>query len=285
MDNQPGYPLSHLGPDDVGRGAAIAGPSPFLFTGEEVLEVDAFNSASAVTLTISGTMLSPTHELVPFSFTLSPTTNRVVTTTRVVMNRGWLLHVRVIASAGTPLLGQTFVQLRFARGFTSSALILATIASGYVTSSTDLFWPGGVMMTPLDGAGALRSITAATPGAGVDILETVPTAARWELLSFWAKLVASAAVANRNVELTLDDGTNEYFRAGTSASQTAGQTAQHVFTQGAMLAGADNVFAFPSYVPVNIRLLAGHRIQTKTTNIQAADQWTAQYLVREWIEV
>lgn len=138
----------------------------------------------------------------------------------------------------------------------------------------------------IPGPGLYRVITGSTPSAGADISETVPANTRWELLAFRGLLTTSATVANRLTELTLDDGTTEYFRSGTSGQQAASIIGQHSFSQGFGLLNFDGNANWSQPLPPAVMLLPGHRIRTVTNNIQAADAWTAvRYQVREWHDI
>jgi hypothetical protein len=286
MDQQPisSYPLS---PEFAGllRRETLLAPSPYLFVGEDVLQVDTFGSIANVVLTVSGAMLGNGLQLVPFSFTVVPSSNRTIVTNRVSLDSGWLQHIRVAVTSGTVIAGQVFVNLRFARGLTSNALLLGTIASGYVTTNTDLYWPGLTLLGPLDGVGAIRSITGTTPGAGAEISETTPTAARWEVLAVQFKLTASATVANRVVTLNFDDGVNVFATFGASDVQTAGQALTWQAAAGVGRFAAPTALVVVLSLSNGLRMLAGYRMRTVTTALQVGDQYTApQYLVREWLE-
>lgn len=133
-----------------------------------------------------------------------------------------------------------------------------------------------------DGRGNVRVIAGATPGAGVDIAETVAAGVQWELLGFTALLTCSAGVANRFPALTVDDGTaNADAIIGEGATaQTASQVSKHSFIQG----GINNINQafFQGGLPIGLELLPGHRLKTLTGGIQAADQWSqVAYRVRE----
>ncbi len=283
----PTSPYVWPGPAVVGfpRIEAHWSPGPWLFTAEDNLQLDSVCSQSGVTVTVNGVVLSADFQLLPFSWTHSPNSNRTVATTRVSLGTGWLQHARILVTGGAAKQGECFVALRVCRGTTSNAIILGTIAAGYITTVTDLYTPGGTILTALDGAGTVRSITGTTPAAGVDILETVPTNARWEVLAFTAQLTTSAAVANRVVGLTIDDGTNIYFRDSPAFTQTASLIDIYSWAEAQSKMAAPGSSFVLGNLPGGNRLLAAHRIRTSTIALAAADQWTApQYLVREWLE-
>ncbi len=286
--DQPPYTTYPPGPDFAGltRRIALAGPEPFLFTGEDALQIDSFGSIVGVTLTVSGVMLSEGLQLLPFSFTHTPSSNRTLVTTRTSVGSGWLQHLRVTVSTGAPLVGQVFVFARACRGTTSVALPLGTIVSGYMTGNSDLFWPGVSPASPLDGAGAIRSIVGTAPGLGAEILETVPTGARWEVISFQATLTTSGVAGNRTPTLKIDDGVNIFFRVSISQNETSGATWFNNFSEDIPVTvdAGNKMFTVP--IPSVIGLIAGSRIGTSTAGLLAGDQYAAPvYLVRERLEV
>jgi hypothetical protein len=267
-------------------GVGAMGGAPLYVTGEDALACTVFNAAAGVTVTITGRVLELGDvRPKPFTQTLIPATDRSASVVRFTIGDGWLLTAQVIVSAGTPASGQTFARLSLVRGTTTNAIDQFTLAANYITAKMPLSYPGSAVLASTEGAGALRSITGATPAAGAEISETVPTGARWELLTFQATLVTSAAVANRVPQLVLDDGASTLFRVGAALNQAASLTQRRSWFQGSAAPYLDNASNVPSPLPGNIRLPSGARIKTITLAIDAADQYNAiQYLVREWIE-
>lgn len=267
-------------------GVAAMSGAPLYVTGEDALACTVFNAAAGVTVTITGRTLELGDvRPKPFSQTLTPATDRSASVIRFGIGDGWLLNVQVIVSSGTPAIGQTFARLSLVRGTTSNALDQFTMAAGYVSAKIPLSYPGSTVLASIEGSGALRSITGATPAAGAEISETVPTGARWELLAFFALLTTSAAPANRVPQLVIDDGTSTLFRIGGALNQAASLAQRRSWYQGAPAPFLDNANNVGMPLPSAIRLPAAARIKTITAAIDVADQYsTVQYLVREWIE-
>lgn len=271
----------------AGQRAALGltAPAAFFVTGSDALQVSSWNALAGVTLTIAGRFRTLDGEDHPFVFTHAPNTNRTIASSVFPLGDGWIVNATVFVSAAAPIIGQTFVRLQIVRGFSSSGIVLATLAAGYVTAVQPVAWPGGAVQGSLDGAGAVRSIAGSTPGAGAEISEAVPTGARWELLAFSCRFVSGAAVANRDPVWTLDDGATIYARNGWNALVVASTTIDFTLEPGFAAPWNDQGGHANVPLPINLRLAAGHRIRTVTTNIQVADQYSAiQYLVREWLE-
>lgn len=262
----------------------IAAPSAVYLTGEEFLQLSSLANAAGVTLTVAGRVLRPDNTISRIQFTHAPNSNRTIATQRVGLPEGWLLGLRVTASAGTPAAGAVWVNLELVLGNTGATLTDQTLGFGFVTANTPFAFPLSVNTLPLEGPGNLRSITGTTPGAGVEISETVPTGARWQILAFRAQLLTAIAAANRAPTLTLDDGANLYHQANQGAPVPASTLSSLSWGPGAGVNTGGNTSILTAGLPVDIRMGAGHRLRTVTANIQAADQYSAvQYLVREWM--
>ena len=265
---------------------AAFGGSPIYITGEDALRLTVMNAAAGVTVTITGRMLEfgQTRPTV-FTQNFVPATDRSVVTVVMPIGDGWLLNVQVLVSAGTPQLCQCFARLSLVHGLTSVAAEVFTLCADYVTGKQPLSYPGSNVVDTLDGAGALRSITGATPGAGAEISETVPTGARWQLIALTARLATSATVANRFATLKITDATPLIlFWADPPEAEIASDSWAYVACLGGQRLIAVNSTKQWG-LPSTLYLPAGAIMKTVTAGIQAGDQWSVvQYLVREWIE-
>lgn len=263
----------------------LLAPRGVYFAGDDQLRCTVNNSLAGVTVRIVGRFLTVEGKVVPFADRVVPASDRTASTRTFQLGCGWLLEAHAIVSAGAPVSGQTFATFSIVRGQTGAFDDLATLAACYITAQQRCAFPFTGVKSSLDGDGALRIITGATPGAGAELSETVPTGARWELISLRFQLVTSAAPGNRNPDLIFDDGTNGYFLIESGSNFAASGTFQFCYAQGfgGQAQGAVNRIPLP--LPVNGRLGAGHRIRTSTIGILAGDQYSILfYEVREWIE-
>jgi hypothetical protein len=273
-------------PETAPLALAIAPPASAIYVnGEESLRVSVLNALAGVRVRIAGRFLHLDGRIEPIVDTILPTSDRVVSVKTLPLAAGWLMNAQASVNAGAPLTGQTFAILSLVRGRTGAFEELATLAAGPITAVQRLAWPGSLVGNSLDGAGALRTIVGSAPGAGAEISETVPTGARWELLTFDTTLTTSATVANRMPALRFQDGASVLglFPASTviTASAATGLT---------WAASAPGVSPLPLIrqsiaIGAGIRLGSGAVIGTTTTALQAGDVYTQpRYLVREWIE-
>lgn len=269
-----------------GGNRVIASPFQFAMTGEDNLRLSVANSLVGVTVNLDGRFLDQDNKIQAFSYTFTPTADRLVTSMRIPMGRGFVLNLTSYARTGAPKIGQTFVKVDVIRGFSGATIALGTMLQGYVAANQSLGWPGSPIQSSLDGGGFIRFFNGTMPGPGAEISETVPTGARWEVLRVLAGLQASAAAANRYIRFDFYSGGFINARTGSGTPQTAGQNTIYSWGQN---------YPF-SYDPVNLlhtqpftlhsQLLAGQSFQTEVLNMQAGDQWSQpRTYVQEWLEV
>lgn len=263
---------------------SLRSPAPFFVTGEEALQLSALNSATGVTLALSGRFMQLDGQVTSFTHTLIPTTDRVVSTAERSLGDGWILNFEVHVTAGTPLIGQCWARVQVQRGLGGATMPIGALVSGYVTATQPIAFPAGRVRGSLEGAGVVRSVAGAAPAAGADFSVTVPTGARWRLYSVIASFVTSIAVANREMVLVIDDGATELARIPQGVAQVASLTRAYSFYEAAERNTIAQAGAFTAALPI-VPLLAGSRIRSAVANIDAADQFGApQVLVEEWIE-
>lgn len=166
----------------------------------------------------------------------------------------------------------------------AEGVVIALLAAGYVTDAGTQAWPNGKIESSVEGRGLIRLITGTNPAAGVEISETVPTGARWRIISFRFTFLTDATVANRQPRIALDDGTSIYYRQANSTVHGASLSFSYNAlgsSAGNMATGAD----LSLILPLLHILMAGHKITTVTALLQAGDNFDApSYVVEEWIE-
>jgi len=249
------------------------------------LRVSAWNAAAGVTLTIAGAMGRADGCVVPFVYTHIPNVDRSRSQQIFVLEAGVLLWCEVFGSAGAPIANQCYVRLELIQGREGATQSLATVLAGYVTANSPRTYPNDVVRRSVDERGTFRIVLGTAPGAGAEILETVPANTRWSLQAFRFKLTASGVAGNRTPILTIDDGVNIVWESGNNTAVTTGQVA--IFNAGAgvqqsTIATLDVQIALPE----PLVLPAGARIRTVTGGILAGDQYAAPvYNVEEWLDV
>lgn len=273
--------LAALGPE---LAPYLKGAPTLYMTGEESLRLRSFCSLAGVTLALEGRILHLDGSIAPISAPHVCNSDRSAAETVHAIGPGWLQHVSVRAIVGAPLRGQCFAVVEIVRGRDAAMQPLGVVAQGYAFASTGLAWPGSPIVDSVDGPGLIRSIAVADPAAGAEWSETVPTNARWRLLGVDAPLVTDVTVANREVVLTIDDGANIVAEITAAQNQAASLTRRYSFARGVQRGVSATATIINAPLP-DALLLAGYRVRSVTTNLQAGDNWGAPRLwVEEWIE-
>jgi hypothetical protein len=254
----------------------------FFLGNEDQIRLTVYNALAGVRVTIAGRIVSAEDATVsPFEYEVTPTSDRLASIRTGRLSSGWLLSVHVYASAGSPLIGQTFAIASIVRGSTGAVVELATLAAGYITGKQRIAWPNSPIVNSLDGAGALRKIAGTNPAAGAEIVEVVPTGARWLLLAIKFLITTSAVAGNRAPTITIDDGNSANYYMNISSTATTAASLAHTWYYAAGIIERGRNQAFPP----GIWLPSGHRWMTTTTAIDVGDQYSAiHYVVREWLE-
>lgn len=210
---------------------------------------------------------------------------------RLIYNRFFTLQYGFLLGAtcysfGTPipLRGQTLCALNLVRSPASNTQIHYGLGMDYLTRDNTINWPYSRIISGIEGPGILSSILGTAPAAGAEFSQTVPTNARWRLRGCRVQFTTSAAVATRFVNLAVDDGANTFYLipSPTSFAASASPTIDFVAGLGASTtAGQDFVATLPGEIP----MLAGWRVRSFTTSLQAGDQYGApRFFVEEVIE-
>lgn len=263
---------------------ALHGSPAFYMGGEDALQLSGWNITANARLRASVRFLGLDGRVQSSEHDLPLTTDRALANLTRQLGEGWLLNVTVRMVGATASYGATFGRVQIVRGVDASGIVLATLCAGYCNGAQPIAFPNGRILPMVEGPSILRSITGTNPAANTEISETVPTGARWRLLSLAAELVTDANAANRIPILLIDDGANIYFASDPAAVQAASTTRSYVGnTGGERLAAVGSLAQWT--IPVEMILLVGHRISTLTTNRQVGDNWgPPQILVQEWLD-
>lgn len=270
-------------------GRVIVSPTSFYLTGEDRLRIVSANAKAGVALAVQWRTASLAGETKPSAQVHTPNTDRSVKTEDYELGTGTLLNVTVFARSGAPVVGQTYVMVQLVRGIGAAAIVLGTLLGGYVSAGEALGFPGSPIQNSLESGGYYRAINGTAPAAGVEVSETVPAGARWQLLMLGMSLLTDGTVVNRwpilellmAIGLPLQIVPPAPVPAGTLLAYDAaiGLLAQNQTTAGALL-------RFNVALPAEHRLLTGQGFRTFTPGLAAGDGWTQpHYLVREWLEL
>jgi hypothetical protein len=270
-----------------GDGRPLLEPGALFVDGNYALRLNAWCSVAGVTLALRSRFLrSGDGELVDSGDQLTPTSNRALATIDVQLSAGFPLNVQVFAIAGTPIVGQCFVQVHIVAGRGPAAVVLATVLQGYITATQALSWPGSPLQNSLDGAGALRAVSGPVPGVDAEVNVTVPAGARWRLLAWRITLSTSAVAGTRFVAVqVLNSGFLTYTSApAISVAPSLNVSISIAPTLPVGVDAANGLYTLPA--PSEVWLVSNDQFGTFTSGFGAGDQYTSNlYVVREWIDV
>jgi len=206
------------------------------------------------------------------------------TKTTFQMAEGYLLMVGVQAQAAQ-IRGAVFCRGTLVRQIGGGLIVRIPLFSDYLTGTVPTGWPFGRSVSSVEGPGFLQSQQVTTPAAGADWSITVPGAERWHFVSLSATFTAAVAVANRQVEIIVDDGVNVYWVDDASASITASTVNTITATTTNVPTGVVTTIQNVT-LPPGLTIPGNHRIRSNTLNIAAADTWTNIFMLLEkWVEV
>lgn len=196
---------------------------------------------------------------------------------------GYLIGMTASATLATTR-GQTFARVIIRRNNQLGIAAEAALFADYVTNAFQALYPNGRFIHYTEGPGFIHSQQVANPGAGTDWILTVPANTRWQIISFDSTLTTSATVANRNVQVAIDDGANSVWAHDVAAAIPASTAATIVGTSTSAPTGVVTTIQSVT-LPPNLILPAGFRIRSATQNLQATDQWSSIFfLVMEWLD-
>ncbi len=278
-------PIKLPATSQAARDRIVATPFQFYLDGSENLRVRVWNSLAGVTVTVRVRFVNDLSKLNWQEYKLTPTSDRAATSLDFPLGGGIISNVVAFASSGTPVIGQTFVQVQVVVGSQAAAPVYATVLQGYVTAGQNLAYPGSIITSSLDGGGYVRFVNGTAPAAGAEISETVPTGARWELISILSLLSCSGVAGNRRPAFIASQSGNPWLRIPLPDNLVAGATKYTEWCQGLPFATSFDFNVLPQALPAGLPLVAGTQFGTITVNLDPLDQYVLpRYIVREWLE-
>lgn len=121
-----------------------------------------------------------------------------------------------------------------------------------------------------------KPVAGAQPGAGLEVVMTVPASKYWILLSIYVQLVQGATQTPQPI-LFLDDGANVILESiGSTVAQAVSTTCAYNWAPGMILTGQTGTGAnvhTNAPIPDGFLLPPGYRIRTTTVGIGANSQY------------
>ncbi len=261
----------------------VTPPSLVYIDRDDTILVRVFNSTAGNTIRISARLLLANGQINRTQAIIPITGNRVENDFIVTLAEGYLLSLVIDNATVAPVQGQCYVEALLFQGPALTGFNEELLCFGYVSALNHVGYPNGTNSLPATGTGFIHSVQVANPAAGADWTFTVPTTTRMRIVSLAATLTTAVAVANREPQIIIDDGVNTYWEAEVAVNIPASTV--NVITATA-LSIPNGIVTTTQNIPIPPALILpnGHRLRTNTVGIQAADQWSAIWiLLEEWI--
>ena len=151
--------------------------------------------------------------------------------------------------------------------------VIQELTAGLVQRDKGITYPNAPTPNQRPNGGDISSFAIGNPAAGAEFAFVSPTNQAYRLMWVRFRLITDATVANRRVHLVLGDSAGISFDAIAGAVQTA---SQNIFYTAAAfpsmpIASDDNDILIP--IPGNLIFTGESEINTKTTNLQAGDNF------------
>jgi len=262
---------------------AVQPPSQLFVDVSDDIVCSMASSVAGERVTVSYRLLRFDGEVVLGQFQVSAVGLRTVVTHTEDLAEGFLLSVSCKATLATTR-GQTFVRIFLTDPALGSGQPTYMIMADYVTNQFAPAYPGGRVISPVEGPGLLFPLQIAAPGAGADWQAVVPINARWAVRSFAATLTTAVAVANRYVTFTGVTVGGPVFRCGADKVQAASQVTLYGGAAMTPNVSPDAGFGMVG-IPPAIVLTGNNTFNSITRAIQAADTWASIALfIEEWLD-
>jgi hypothetical protein len=259
-------------------------PCPCYVGVDDVLQVSLVWLIATTNALVNVRILRADGEIIPLSFVVQGIGAGGRAIQRFQLVEGFLLSCAATQTALGGITSQAYCTVALVRAPFDIVAQYEVLVTGNLSRIVPISYPQSPNQRETDGPGQPRSILIATPAAGADFTQTVPSSTRWRIVSLSATLTTAVAVANRNVDLVIDDGANVFAEISSGFSQVASLVNDYTWMDGGVAQAAfDNIVALP--LPSQMFLPPTFRIRSETTGIQPADQWSAiTMLVQQWID-
>lgn len=170
-------------------------------------------------------------------------------------------------------------------------ILAGVLTSGYVEVANQPCWPPGFERSPLEGPGAISTVSLGDPAAGADYATvTVPTGARWKVRTFHGQLVTSAVAAARAPVIRFNDSAGNWLGGASIGDwqQPTARTVDYVAGFQTEVLGTTNSIGSGDVVAISLPdtyLTAGSTISFVTTNKDVGDNWGPGFMqVEEFLD-
>jgi hypothetical protein len=262
---------------------AVQPPSAVYVDQGADLFVEACTSQTNEQVIVNYRLLRFDGDVILGQFIVSPPNTRLVLEYQESLTEGFLLSVSCKSTVALTR-GQTFVRI----GLTDPALGLGNptqvLFADYVTDNISPGYPGGRVLSPVEGPGWVHAVTVANPAAGAECHINIPTNVRWKVLGFLATFQPSAVVANRIIVIAVISAGFGCWTGPPTQGVPASIPVTYTAGMG-VVAPATSPRNVNGPLPNDMILVPVGDIHTSTLNIDPGDQYSnVQMVVEEWLD-
>lgn len=276
-------PITSRAPQIEFTNRFVQPPSALYVFRDDLLFITSIGPEVNRELRLRGRLLTPDGEIVTLEYRHVTNNNGNVAKFQTFnLQEGHFLGLTVVPVDTVGGRGLIHITCGLTRGGSQVSSITQILFAGYIEGSRAPSWPMLHLESTVEGPGRLSRLASATPGAGSEISLAVTDGARSKPLTMSFVLTTGAAVTNRLVHLEIVDGTNIVGRMPADAVHVASTSRRYTAAAGASSsAAAGGAGLIP--MPIDLVLGPNDILRTRTTNLQAADQFTnAQLYLESW---
>lgn len=258
-----------------------------IVSANDELSIEVMNAQTNAVLRVAAYVANPDGSN-PFAVVkdITLTTDRVRTEYHLKLPSGLLTAVVAQSNQNVLLRGGTYVNLSIR---TRNGQYL-NLACGYVSRCCPVYWLEGCGTNEdsLGGSGRNYTYNTASPAAGANLTITVADNQLLLLKSLRFRLTTDANVANRTIQIIINDAlTNLVYNSPPTPTHAASLAKDYFYLRGYTLC-IDSAFdaynVCRGWLP-DIKLSEGYQIRTDVVNKQVGDQISVVYTtVEEWLQ-
>lgn len=259
--------------------------SGFYVAPGDVLRFDVYSSVASLQVMLSGYYRDMGGEVKDIAIFVSPTSDRVISTSQQIIGGGFILSLAASLLSGHAKRGQCYCRASVRNSLSGQALPIAQLLGGYVFDGFMPSFPFGPIEDPTSGRGFICDYIGTNPAPGNLPLETCPAGALWRVISFRCSFTTDGNAGNRFPYLSIAGPDHFPFLSQPAIAQPASTSITYSWTgvsQG--IAPVANPYVIA--IPPNIFMRKDWFFSVNNdTGAGAGDDWGApQFTVEEWIE-
>lgn len=191
------------------RGGVTSTEPGLWVTYNDLLVVTARTSVAGLSVLVSYRVWTLNNGLAVGSTTFKPAGDRAAHSVTIPLFDGYLVSLGVTTTPGVSV-GQCLVTVAIQRKDAPVNDTYAVLAQDYATSGAGVTWPGGRVVSGLEGPGHTYTAVSQRVAAGASFRITVPSGASWIIRSIRGSLTAANSGVARTGYITIEDAATNW---------------------------------------------------------------------------